>query len=403
MESKSKNIKLAFLAAMCFSMFLVYGIYANSFGVSANLMMAYFNISEAKLGLITTVQAIGAVAVTVFLGLIGEKFNKINGLAFGCILMGAASLIIGLIPKLIPSGSGYNALLLFSVISGLGYMFIDLLMNGVISDVFPEKKSSLLPYVHAFYGGGAMLAPIIVSSLVNTALPESFSKPFFVLGITSIAVFLIFIFIAKMSKQYTPYMDMTEMRARATANPAEIFVEKKAWLLVLACFLLIAFQNSIGLWLTTLCENEYGYSYNDSAFAVSLYYGGILAMRFLSPLIYKKISGIKYFTVFMLTAVALFIVFLFLDVQMIGKYILITLVGLAVGGGCPTIIIICCDTFPQRSASASSLFASGICLSTFITPVLTGKLIEIYGFTVPMLLISLFLVCSVITLQIVQK
>ena len=391
------------LAALCFSIFLIYGIYFNIFGVDADVTMAFFEISESQQGLIMTVQSVGSFIMTIILGLYGEKINKLKGLSIGAALVAIGGIAIGTIPKYMPQGSGYALILIYGLIGGIGYITIDLLMNGVISDVFPENSHTLLPFVHAFFGTGAMIAPMLVSSLANPNKPQSFAVPFLIVGIAIAVVCIIFIFVCIRVMPSTPYADMTEIKKRVSENPAEIFKIKKAWFFLFACFLHVAFQNGLSLWLTSYCQKEMLISYEKAAMMLSLFFVGNLSMRFLAPVIYRKISVRNYYKIFITAAAVVFFIFVLADLPLAVKYILIVLLGFLQGGGVPTLIIICCDAFPERSASASSLFVFGVCLSSFIMPTLTGKMIELFGFLKPMIMLGVFLALSVVVLEFSKK
>jgi len=149
MKGKIRGKFLA-LIVLLFAVFLMYGAYFNGFGTNAQVTMAFFAITETQLGMILTVQALGCILVSVFLALYGERFNKLRGITVGLSLMGAAALLIGTMTLYCKPGNGYILVLGFSLIAGLGFITIDLLMNGVIADVYPNHKNTLLPFVHAF-------------------------------------------------------------------------------------------------------------------------------------------------------------------------------------------------------------------------------------------------------------
>ena len=177
--SGAKRI-LPLLAALCFALFLLYGVYFNAFGANAESMMAFFGITESRQGFVMTIQSLGGIVMTVLLGLFGERLHKLYGLLAGAVLVGVAGVTIGTMP--LYGNDSYGLLLVFALIGGVGYITIDLLMNGVIADVFPEKKSTLLPIVHGFYGLGAMLAPLLVTWLTDSGRPATFAVPYLVLG-----------------------------------------------------------------------------------------------------------------------------------------------------------------------------------------------------------------------------
>ena len=182
---------LPLLAALCFALFLLYGIYFNAFGANAESMMAFFGITESRQGFVMTIQSLGGIVMTVLLGLFGERLHKLYGLLAGAVLVGVAGVTIGTMP--LYGNDSYGLLLVFALIGGVGYITIDLLMNGVIADVFPEKKSTLLPIVHGFYGLGAMLAPLLVTWLTDSGRPATFAVPYLVLGAAAVVAALLLV------------------------------------------------------------------------------------------------------------------------------------------------------------------------------------------------------------------
>lgn len=386
------------LVILCFASFLLYAVYFNSFGTNASAIMSFFRIDEAKNGMILTVQAVGCLVITILLSLFGERINKIKGIVLGLALMGAAGLLIGLLPVFLPTGGGYILMLGFSLLAGIGYITIDLLMNGVIADVFPEKKNTLLPFVHAFYGTGAMLAPLFVTALVNPGAARSFALPYLIVGVASLVVCLVLVFVCRKITPETPYADMTEIRSRAKGDPAEIFHDGRAWLYLLVCFMYVSFQTGISTWLPTYCTQKLGFTFENAGLMVTMYFLGSLIMRFLSPVVFKKFSVRSFYIVSLLASGALFLLFLFLPMSPGTARAMILLLGLLQGASVPALVILCCDAFPERTASASSLFVLAVSLSTMVIPALMGRLIEVSGYLTPMLVITGCLFLSVLAL-----
>ena len=157
----------AALFALCCAGFALYGVYCNGFGTNAEAAMAYFGIDEVQNGAILTVQSAGCLAAAVFLGLFGERLNKVYALAAGLLLLGTASVLTGLIPDIAPRAAAYAYMLAFSLAGGVGYISVDLLTNSLIADVFRAGKNRVLPYAHAFYGGGAMLCLLYTSDAAD--------------------------------------------------------------------------------------------------------------------------------------------------------------------------------------------------------------------------------------------
>ena len=352
------------LLLLCFAGFALYGMYYNSFGANAEVTMAYLGIDEVRNGAIMSVQSVGCLAVAVFLGLFGERLNKILALAVGLGLLGAAGLCIGLMPWL--AGG-------FSLVAGLGFISIDLLTNSVVADVFQGNKNRVLPYVHAFYGGGAMLAPVFVTALVSPERPESFALPYLIIGMAARAAAAALAVTGVRIRGGTPYADMSEIRRRARQNPAEIFKESRAWLFLLSGFMNLAFQTGLTTWLPRYCSEVRDIGFTASGPMVTAYFTGALV---LSPLAYAKLGVRRFYRGSLLTSAVLYVLFLLLPMPYWAVAGVIGVMGLPQGATVPTLVIICCDAFPERTASASSIIVFGVSLASLVSPVLMGRIMQ---------------------------
>lgn len=400
-ERLSRSKKL--LIALCFVMYLLYGMYFGGFGANSGNMMAFFGISESRQGMIMTVQSIGCIVMAVILGVIGERVNKLKGLLLGVLVMGLASILIGTIPAFRAQESGYGTMLCFSVIGGIGYITIDLLMNGAVADVFREKKSTLLPLVHAFYGGGSMLAPLFVSMLADPSKPASFSVPYLVTGCCAVILGIVFFTCVRKVTPDTPYADMASIRARAAANPFEVFRDIRAWQYFLCCFLYLSFQTGLVAWLPRFFEVRLGTPYETANSMLTLYFLGALVIRLISPAVYRRLSARTYYLLSISASVAVFAVFLLLpSAPLMLLRLLLIVTGLLQGIAVPSLQLLVTDDFADRTASASSAIVLGVSLSALLAPVIMGAIIESAGYLASMWFITVLLALSVVVLVTVK-
>ncbi|NCB30570.1 MAG: MFS transporter, partial [Clostridia bacterium] len=313
----------------------------------------------------------------------------------GLFLMGLAGILIGTIPTHMNAGYGYGLLLVFSLLGGTGYITMDLLMNGLIADVYPEKKNTLLPFVHAFYGTGAMLAPLLVTVLSNPLNPQTYARPYLLLGALSLACYIVMTVVGTHIRAQTPYGDMRTIRAHAARNPAEIFYNAHAWMYLLASFLYLCFQTGISSWLPKYCMHNLSISYQEAAGILTLYFLGALGMRALSPLIYNRVSVRRFYLVSILCSAGIYLAFLLFPMTLPAARGFLFAAGFLQGSAVPSMVILCCDAFPDRTASASSIVVLGVSLAALIIPALMGVLIEKAGYLPAMLLIVACLPLSV--------
>lgn len=392
------------LIILCFLMFLLYGMYFGGFGANSGSMMRFFGITESRQGMIMTVQSLGSVIMAVVLGLWGERLNKLHGLFAGVVVMGIAGLLIGTLTLYTAQGSGYGRMLCFSIIGGIGYITIDLLMNGAVADVYREKKTTLLPFVHAFYGGGSMLAPLFVSVLADPVKPESFTVPYLVLGIAALLLGVVFYVVARKVTPETPYADMAPIRARATANPVEVFRDIRAWQYFLCCFLYLSFQTGLVAWLPKFFEEHFRTGYETANSMLTLYFLGALVIRLLSPMIYRRVSVKRFYFISIGASVCVFAMFLLIPkIPLPVQRILLVVTGLLQGVAVPSLQLLVTDTFADRTASASSAIVLGVSLSALIAPLVMGAIIESAGYLASMWFITVLLLLSVAVLATVKE
>ncbi len=366
-------------------------------------MMAFFGVSEAKLGTVMTLQAVGSLVVTIILGLFGERINKISGLFTGILLMGIASVLIGLIPQFSEAGGMFMILLIFSLIGGVGYIFIDLLINSVVTDVFQERKQDFLPYVHAFYSTGAMLIPLVANAMVKESQPKTFAHPYLLVGILSLALVVFFAIFKKSVTKDTPYEDAAVLKSHSKQNPAEIFKDPKAWLFTLMTLSYMCLHTGITSWLPRFFLVERAMDLSQGNLTITMYFLGILVIRLVSPTIYKKLSIQKFHYISMIVYMVIILLVIFIKMPFVLICILIFIIGLCCGAVLPGFVLLSTDVFPERSASASSTIIFGIVIGSLILPVGLGALIEGIGYLAAIAIFSVGPLISAGILLIIEK
>ncbi len=65
--------------------------------------------------------------------------------------------------------------------------------------------------------------------------------------------------------------------------------------------------------------------------------------------------------------------------------------------------MLCCDEFPERTASASAIVVLAVSIATFIGPAVMGRMIEVLGFIIPMLAVDGCLLVSVLFVGLATK
>jgi len=384
---------LFIIAAFCG--YIVYAFLFNGFGTNAPVMMKYYSITSTQQGFIFTMQSIGALLMAIYLSLHGERYNKLFLSALGVLLFGAASLAVGFAPP-------YIALIMLVMVGGAGYSILDVMLNSMIPELYPKLKNTLLPILHAFFGTGALLIPLIITGMVDPDIPVTFTGPFLLIGGLGIGVAVLLYVAGRGVIADTPYSDMETVRKRVADNPAEIFKTGKAWAFLMAGFLYFTFQIGIISWLPSYCE-EIGMDFGTSGRMLSAFFIGSLVMRFIGPLILKKLTARKAYILFSsLSGVAIAAALLFID----PTFMMIMLItgGFMQGSCVAFLFLMCTEAFPHRAASASSLVSIAVNVAAMSAPLWMGGIAEYAGgFLLPLLLVCASMVLSVVLVFLIGR
>ena len=365
--------------------YIVIALYFNSLGPNAPVIMDFYGTSYAQHGFLMTMQSVGALAAAIFFSLRGEHYNKINMIAAGILLFGVSSLAAGFTPP-------YAALVFILMLCGAGATTTDVMLNGMIPELYPKHKNTLLPILHAFFGVGAMITPLIVTVMVNPDIPLTFGRPLLLFGALGILVSLVFFIASRRTLAETPYVDMDAVRKKISDNPADFYKEKKAWMFLAAAVLYFSFQLGLLSWLPSYCR-EIGMDFNTAGTMLTAFFTGSLVMRFCGALILKKITARKAYIMFSLLSAVIVAAALFMTSPSVMLPLLA--VGGFLQGSCVAFLLLMSTAeFPDRVASASSLTFIGLSLAAMVTPLWMGALAEFTGFLTPLLMVCALLALS---------
>lgn len=366
---------LLFFAACCLA-YVVSAMYLNTYGADAPLMMSWYQIDSGTQGLLLTLQSVGGAATSLALMLKGDRLNKLHVIGWGLAILSAGCLAMGLGPQ-------FEFLVLLAPICGCGYACVDVMVNGVLADVYPDRKETLLSIVHAVYGVGAMCAPALVALIVDPGSAGTFNRPFLLNGLVAACVLLFYIACARPVRAVSPYRNLKRAQD-AGPGTRELFGTRTAWILLAAAILYFSFQIGVSAWLPTF-GLEQGIPYETSSLAASGFFAGSLGMGFSSAILLRKMSARSLFGWFGISSAACMAV----AVLAPSPAVLMTMVvasGFCQGAGVSTLVIVLVNAFPQMSAAASAVQVTGANIGAISAPVWVGAMAEMTGFKAPFLI-----------------
>ena len=142
---------------LCFFAFILIGANDGAFGVLIPSMRAHYGVSNAIIALPFLFSAVGYLIAAFNSGLLVAKLGNRLFLLLGVGAFLCAAAAISLMPP-------FPVLLVLLLPLGFGGAILDAGLNAYIAGL--PRNTALLNYLHAFYGAGALLGPIIASGLL---------------------------------------------------------------------------------------------------------------------------------------------------------------------------------------------------------------------------------------------
>jgi fucose permease len=139
---------------------LVYGMNAAMLGSLLPNLSQRFGLNMEQNGNIAFAQALGLIIASISVGPLVDNKGKKTGLLLGLSLITAALFAL-------PSATGYEMVMAFMLLQGLGGGIIVTAANALVSDISEERRSSTLNLLNLFFGLGGMLTPLIASELFS--------------------------------------------------------------------------------------------------------------------------------------------------------------------------------------------------------------------------------------------
>jgi fucose permease len=165
--------------ALSFLAFILIGANDGTLGVVLPSLRAYYQINNATVSFIFLAGSTGYLLASFNNGLLVEKLGNRRFLLLGTAIFVLCAGTYGLRPP-------FPVLLLAALLLGSAAAVLDAGLNSYIASL--PNNTTLLNYLHAFYGSGAWLGPVMASSLL--ALHWSWNTVYITWDILALVVLL---------------------------------------------------------------------------------------------------------------------------------------------------------------------------------------------------------------------
>lgn len=235
--SKVGLILLVFLA------FISLGLPDGLLGVAWPSIRASFGISLDSLGMLLFACTAGYMTSSFSSGKIIPRLGVGGVLAGSCALTGLGLIGYTLAPY-------WWGMVLLGIVAGLGAGAIDAGLNTYVASNF---KESLMQWMHACYGIGVTLGPIIMTNSLN--LFKSWRLGYAIVGVVQLVLALSFLFSIKLWKEQkseTPSSEAVQHITDYQTPYLETLRQPMVWLSIVLFLIYTGCEAALGNWAYTL-------------------------------------------------------------------------------------------------------------------------------------------------------
>jgi len=242
-DSDAKRLRLAELqVGLAFFAFILIGANDGALGVLIPSMRLHYGVDKATIGLLFLFQTVGYLVAAFNSGLLVEKLGNRRFLVLGVVsfLLGVGTL--SLMPQ-------FMVILIMMLPLGFGVAIIDAGLNTYIASM--PRNAALLNYLHAFYGIGALLGPLIASTIL--AIRWGWNSVYIVWIGMSLVLLIGFQLVFK-EENISPRED-TATRPESNVLLAALSVPM-VWIAALFMLIYVGAEVSVGSWTYSFLTEE---------------------------------------------------------------------------------------------------------------------------------------------------
>ena len=279
--SKTKTVTRLGPVILAYAAFIALGMPDGLLGIAWPTMRLDFGVPLDAVGMLLVASVAGYMTSSFLSGTLVSRFSVGQVLAVSCMLTGAALIGYTLVPQ-------WWMMVLLGVVAGLGAGAIDAGMNTYAAAHFGE---GLVQWLHASYGIGITLGPIIITTALTTF--DSWRLGYRVVGGFQFLMALAFFFtLAWWSDQrQTPADGPQEKKLTDYKTPMSETVRRpRVWLSVSLFFLYVGAEVSLGIWAYSLLTESRGIEPRLAGLLTGSYWAMFTVGRILAGLYAKRIG-----------------------------------------------------------------------------------------------------------------
>ena len=358
-------------------MYVIMFLYAvsNTFiGPLVTVFMEQYEISLSANGLIFFCQGLGGIAFLIIGVIFGDRLMKSTWII---LTFGTYGVLIILLSSI---SAYYQLLIIFFLVGGITRL-LDAMLNANIAQIYREKRAFFLNILHACFGAGALIGPVLSSVFVSENI--RMSNMFFGLGSLCALAFAAFIYINKRTSVIS-----AEAESKTIAAVVKLIKNPNMVIMSISASLYVGYALGISAWFPTYMLQVMRTSVLFSGLIVSVFWAGIITGRvahsFLSLRYNKRrllifgnlIGGTAYVSAALLNVPIAYVFGLFVS-------------AFFTSAGIPLMMAMAGELFPRQTGSASSVIMLGGAIGLMLVPWIIGIVAESVSYWVAILILGL--------------
>ena len=156
-SSSARSVRLLTIGVIMF--IGTYGLLSSYQGVVLNRVVESYQLTGSLQGLMPSLINIGAVVAFLTAPLLQGRIKKTS-----LLLIGAGIIVLSFF--LLGAGRVVAALVFASLLTGIGFGWVDTSCNAVMVDLHHDDSAKYLGFLHGGFGVGALIAPILITALL---------------------------------------------------------------------------------------------------------------------------------------------------------------------------------------------------------------------------------------------
>ena len=347
--------------------FVLIGVASGAWGVLLPSLSAYYNVDKSVVGLLFFASAVGYFLSALSTGFLTAKLGQRWYLVTGTATFMLCCMLLALKPS-------FALVLFIRLFQGMAVGILEAGLNLFVAAL--PNNTALLNYLHAFYGVGALVGPLIAS----TILAFSWGWNTTILTWTFLALPLLIGLLALFRHQSSGAAHEGQTGEGENGLLAALKIPV-VWFTTLFLLFYVGVEVSLGSWgYTFLLENRHESDLLAGGI-VSGYWLGLTLGRFILNNIAGRLrlglSGLMYTC---MGGIVLGILMIWLIPGVVASAVAFCLTGLSLGPIYPSTVALVPDIVPSRMVSSAIGFLVGLSiLGVALFPWIAGTLAQYTG------------------------